>query len=216
MLAVKLGMLGHEVTPMEDAEQAVAPLHLHGLPDQGEGHGVAIGVDVDQPVAGDDTCQRGLEPETRLAVGRHQGRLFLGEAVDRPLVGRAMDPHIRDRVHPLGQLLVQVDVVDELAPGQEVALEVLHPGLDLALGLGAVGEAEPGLETPVLGESTESRIPDDAPLLGALAHRPGPIVEMLAGVTAEMLEGPLVGVEELGHGLVGTGLVEAAPAEAPG
>ena len=147
-------------------------------------------------------------------VGGEQVAVLLGEAVDRPLVRRAVDPDIGDRGHPLGELLVEVDVIDELPAGQEVALEVLHAGLDLALGLRPIGPAQPRLEAPVVGEGAEGGVPDDAPLLGALAHRAGPVVEMLAGVAAEVLEGPLVGVEELGQRLVGAGLVEAAPAEA--
>jgi hypothetical protein len=38
----------------------------------------------------------------------------------------------------------------------------------------------------------------------------------VAGVAAEVLEGPLVGVQELGQCLVGVDLVAAAPAEAQG
>jgi len=51
-----------------------------------------------------------------------------------------------------------------------------------ALGLRPIRAAEPGLEAPVLGERAEGRVPDDAPLPGVLADRPGPVVEMLAGV----------------------------------
>ena len=81
------------------------------------------------------------------------------------------------------------------------------------IGLGPIGAAEPGLEAPVLGERAKRGVPDDAPLLGALADRPGPVVEMLTGMAPEMLESPLVGVEELGQRLIRTGVVEAAPAD---
>jgi len=59
MAAGQLGMLGDEGAPMLDAEHPGAPLDLHRLTDQREGDGVAVGVDADQPVVGDDAVQRG-------------------------------------------------------------------------------------------------------------------------------------------------------------
>jgi hypothetical protein len=58
--------------------------------------------DADEPVVRDDRGQRRLDAEARLAAGRKQRRLLLDEAVDRPLVGRAVDlsgvPDLRARV----------------------------------------------------------------------------------------------------------------------
>src|SRR5215467_2274000 len=41
MLAVKLGMLGHERAAVTDAQGTVAAVHLHGLADQRERHRIA-------------------------------------------------------------------------------------------------------------------------------------------------------------------------------
>ena len=67
MPAGELGMLGHARAAVEDAERAGAAVHFHGLADEGEGHGVAVGVDADQLVLSDDAGRRGLEAEARLA-----------------------------------------------------------------------------------------------------------------------------------------------------
>jgi hypothetical protein len=74
---------------------------------------------------------------------------FLSEAIDRPLVGGAVDPRIGDGGRPFGELLVQVDVVHEVTAGEEIALEVFDARLDLAFGLGPIGLTESGLEAPV-------------------------------------------------------------------
>ncbi len=66
------------------------------------------------------------------------------------------------------------------------------------------------LEAPVVGELLEGGVPDDPPLAGRVADGPRPIVEMLAGVAPEVLEGPLVGVQKLTERLAHAGLVEAA------
>jgi len=70
--------------------------------------------------------------------------LILGEAIDRPLVDRAVDTQIRHLELPGGELGVEVLQVTELPTGKEVALDVLHSGLDLALGPGTVRLAQPG------------------------------------------------------------------------
>jgi hypothetical protein len=72
------------------------------------------------------------------------------------------------------------------------------------------------VEAPVVGELLESGIPDDAPVAGRLTDGARSIVQMLAGVAAEVLEGALVSVEELAEGLPHTRLVEAAPRIAEG
>jgi hypothetical protein len=54
MPARQPGMLGDERPPVDDPELAAATLDLDGLPDEGKGHGVAVGVDADEVVLGDD------------------------------------------------------------------------------------------------------------------------------------------------------------------
>src|SRR2546426_10125444 len=85
-----------------------------------------------------------------------------------------------------------------------------------SLRLGPVGPTEVGLEAPVVGELFEGRVPDDPSLAGGVADRPRPIVEMLASVPAEILEGPLVGVEELTEGSPRPGPREAPRGEPQG
>jgi hypothetical protein len=60
----------------------------------------------------------------------------------------------------------------------------------------------------------EGGVPEDAPADRALADRAGPVIQMLAGVAPEVGEGLLMGVEELGQGLIGVAPIETAPAEA--
>src|SRR5437899_13050727 len=109
----------------------------------------------------------------------------------------------------LVELLTQVLLVDERPPGQEIPFEVLHAGFDFPLGLGAIGAAEMRLETPVVGELLEGRIPDDPAVAAGLTDGPGPIVEVLAGVAAEVVEGAFVRVEELAERLPQARLMEA-------
>jgi len=71
-------------------------------------------------------------------VGRHCGkrqqlRAFQREALQRLGAGGAVDARPRDLEHPLACLGVEVGHVAEGARGQEVALHVLHAGLDDAL-----------------------------------------------------------------------------------
>src|SRR4029453_11795781 len=86
----------------------------------------------------------------------------------------------------------------------------------LALGLRAVGSAEVRLEAPVVGELLEGRVPDDPAVASRLADGGGPVVEMLARVAAEVVEGPFVRIEELAEGLAEARLVEASPRVAEG
>src|SRR5213076_795625 len=146
--------------------------------------------------------------------GADQVSLLLGEAINRPLMRRAMDALIRDLGHPLPELFVEVDVVDECPPRQEVAAEVLHPGLDFALRLGAIGLTQPRFEAPVVSEAPKRGVPQDSPLRRALTDGARPIVEMLPRVAAEILERALVRIQELRQGLVEAGLVVAPSAEA--
>jgi hypothetical protein len=106
MLAEELGMLGHRGPAVQDSQPAVAAVDLHGLADQDEWHRVAVGVDADEPIVGDDTRQRRLQAKARLAPGGQQHGLLLREAVDGPLMRRPVNPYIGDRAHPLGELLV--------------------------------------------------------------------------------------------------------------
>jgi hypothetical protein len=86
-------------------------------------------------------------------------------------------------------------IVDEAPARQEVALEVFHAGLDLALRLRPIGAADVRLEAPVVGELLERGVPDDTAVAPRRADRAGPIIEVIPGVAAEVFEGALVRVE---------------------
>src|SRR5262249_12059619 len=159
-------------------------------------HRIPIGVDADQIVAGDGARQARLQSKARMTGGGQQVQTLLSKAIDRSLMRGAMDPLIRDGAAPLGELLGEIDVIHEAPTGQEVALEILDPRLNLPFGPGAVGLAEPWLEAPVLGKGLEGGIPDDAALGRAVTDRARAIVQMLPGVTAEVLERLLVGIKK--------------------
>ena len=87
MLAAELGVLGHARAAVEHDELAVLAADLHGLADQRERHRVAVGVDADEPVVGDDPRQRGLEAEARLAaVGSSAARSWAKRSIGRSCV----------------------------------------------------------------------------------------------------------------------------------
>ena len=94
------------------------------------------------------------------------------------------------------ELLVEVHPVDEGATGEEVAFDVLDPALDLPLRSSPVRGAQPRLAPPVVGEGLEGGVPAHLVALAAGADGPRPVVEVLPGVAAEVLEGLLVGLEQ--------------------
>jgi hypothetical protein len=58
-----------------------------------------------------------------------------------------------------------------------------------------------GFKAPVVGELLEGDIPDHPPGAGGGTDGARAIVQVLAGVAAEVVEGPLVGVQELAERL---------------
>lgn len=67
----------------------------------------------------------------------------------------AVHAHIGNLCDPVAQLLVEIGQISVGAPQHEIALDVLHPGFDLAFGLVVIGAAHPGFEIPMLGELEE-------------------------------------------------------------
>ena len=107
---------------MGDVQPAAAPGDLDRLADEREGHRVAIGLEADEVVLGDDAAagcasrRKPGWPPVAISVAA-----LPREAVDRALVGRAVDPHVGDLGLPLAELLAQILLVDEGAAGQEIA-----------------------------------------------------------------------------------------------
>src|SRR5262249_4353260 len=114
------------------------------------GDGVAPGRDGDQGIRGDPSLSRLRVVIRRAALERRQG--FAGEAGGGARVRRAVAPLVRDRDAPLLEPGVQRVPRGEPATRQAIALDVLHAGLHLALGLCPVRLARPRREPVVTRE----------------------------------------------------------------
>lgn len=216
MLVLEQRMAGHQLPAVADMDLPSVGEHVHLLPDQREGDGVPIGLERHQVVAGHDAANRHPYLEGGLSRRGNEPVPLPCEPVDGPLVGRAVDPDVRHGGHPLGELLVEVDPIDEGAPREEVALYVLDPALHLSLGLGPVGGAQARLEPPVVGKRFEGGVPADPAAVLGPADRAGTVVEMLPGVPSEVIEGLFVRLEERTDPLVGAGAVKRAPGKTKG
>jgi len=126
VLARQFQMLGHDGPPVKDRNAAGAAQDLDRLADERERHRIAIGLEAHEIILGYDTRLPGLQAEAGVPGGANQVALLLDEALNRPLVRGPVDPLIGDLGHPLPELFVEVDVVDERPARQEVAAEVLH------------------------------------------------------------------------------------------
>ncbi len=94
-------------------------------------------------------------------------------------------------------------VVEDLA-GQGVALDVLDPGLDLALALGVVALAGMDAEPGGSGVGGKGLVQFQLPILLVQYHQAGLVVDTLLGTTAEIAEGGIVQADE-GGGVDGPG-----------
>jgi hypothetical protein len=153
------GVLGHHALAMEDQELAALPLHGDRLANEREGHRVAIALEADEVVLGDQARLPSLQGKAAVTAGGDEARRLALEAVAGALVGSAVDADIGDLGLPLRQLLGQIALVDEGAAGQEIAFEVPDARLHLPLRPGPVRSAEPGLEAPIVGEGLERHVP---------------------------------------------------------
>ncbi len=181
-------MLGDGAAAMEERELLVALLHFNGLSDELERHGVAVGREADEIIAGDNATASSGVREWRLARERHQCRLLRVKSLEWAFVSRAVHAHVGNRGVPVGELLGEIHDIDEAPDRQEVVLHVLHARLDFAFGLRAIGTAQARLEAPILGEAAERCVPHNATIAVRRAHGASSIVEMLLSVAAEVLE----------------------------
>src|SRR5512144_144470 len=206
-------MGGGQLTAVVEAKRVTAPLDLYDLADEGEGNRITVGLEAHQVVLGNDAGGAGLEPEAWLTGSGQEVLALAHEALDRSLVSGPMEAGVSNAGHPLSQLRIEVGLVDETAPGQEIALDIFYPAFHLALCLGTVGTAQPRLEAPVLGKGLERRVPLCLTALARLTDCARPIIEVLAGVPAEVLERPLVGFQEQGQPFIGKGTVDTTAGE---
>ena len=126
----------------------------------------------------------------------------------------AVHAHVSDLGLPCRQLRVEVLEIGEAAPGNEVALDVLHPRLDLALGLGSVRAAQPHRKAPVVGERRERVVQARAAsVLDQTGHHGShPVVQQRLAGAAEVLERALVRRQQARHAFVQIALGVAASA----
>src|SRR5437867_11360981 len=142
-----------------DDDLADEDLHLDVAPRPLEGDGVAVRLHRHKTVRRDpadhDSLAGGRWPEV------DRGELFGPlEACERSFMSGTVHPLIGDVHAPGEEVGVQFLRVAEAAAGEGIALDVLHPALDLALGLGPVEAAQTGhdpVETHPLFEGSPSR-----------------------------------------------------------
>ena len=110
-----------------------------------------------------------------------------------------MHPGVGHHVAPLQTLAVEIGVAGEAQAGPHVAPDVLHPALDLSLGLRPVGLAQADVKTHSEGEVQHPQVPGHLALaVFPEGHHLGVVVEAAAGHAAEILEGVDVALDEGG------------------
>src|SRR6476620_12139277 len=92
--------------------------------------------------------------------------MLLGEAIDGPLQGRTVHPHIEVLLLEAVQLLEEVQKRVEAGAFDEVLLQVEEWPLDLAFGAGAVRPAGARLEPVVAAQLQELRVPAEVDRVG--------------------------------------------------
>src|SRR5690606_5275831 len=127
-----LGVEGHLVAGVEDAERAAYDLHSHRLADEPPGHAVGVGVDLDRAVRAYLTHDLARLLEGRLAVERTQGRGFRSlKAHERRLAGRAVDAHVGHLARPASEVRLEGSQLAKERPA--MALRLTKPTLRSSL-----------------------------------------------------------------------------------
>ena len=181
----------------------------HGLANEAHGDRVAAGRDRYERIGRNDPVADVLESVRSAHADRRQR--LLCEAIDRSRVRRPVRAHVRDLGHPLREPGMKLLPGPEAAAGERIALDVLDPALDLALGLRPVGLTHPRREAPVACEVLEDGMPEHAARLAAECHRARVVVEALERHAAEVTEGLLVTAQQRGEPLIAGRLHEQAP-----
>ena len=113
--------------------------------------------------------------------------------------------HIGDRLQPVHQVGLEVVPVIEDLTGEGVVLDVLDPGLDLALALGVVALAGVDAEPGGSGIGGKALVEVQLAILLVQHHQFGLVVDALLGTAAEVAEGGIVQADEGGgvDGMIG-------------
>ena len=137
-------------------------------------------------------------------IGPELGLLVALETHLGRLAGGAVPTDVGDLVQPLPDMSLKVVPVIEDLAGKRVALDVLDPGLDLALALGVVALAGMDAEPGGGGVGGKGLVQFQLPILLVQYHQAGLVVDTLLGTTAEVVEGGIVQPDE-GGGVDGSG-----------
>ena len=84
--AFELGVGGDDAAAMVNPNLVAASLNLDGVTDQRKGHRIAVRVEADEEVLGDDAHEASFELEARPGGARHEMDQFLCESIEGPLV----------------------------------------------------------------------------------------------------------------------------------
>ena len=175
----KLFMGGNDLPLAEDAQHFAKWLNLHTTAGKAPGDRIAIAPEADHTVTGHLPGNGRLQPAGRNALQiKHP---LLAEPLDRAAPGGAVNADVSDLHNPAFQFAVEMLQILETPPGQEVAFDVFDPRLDLALGLGPAGPAQPRDEAVVGGKIDKSRMKHAIGDNGA-----GIVIKKYPGTAAEL------------------------------
>ena len=164
------GMAGNALSLLDNPDLGGTALHLHLSLAVGVRHRVQVAVDGHHAVLGYPALD-GQHVRKRAGRQRLQGRALRVERGLHRLAGGGVGAPVGDLVTPLVKLPVQIFQVLEPAGQEEVLAHVAERALHLALGLGPVGPAGPGMEPVVRGQGQQGGMVDDLTGLGLAQHR---------------------------------------------
>jgi len=178
-----------EVAILEDADLVGEGVNFDGASAGRIRHAVGIAADADHALARDAAHQAKHSAEWRHRQWA-QVRAFFGEGLVDDALRRGVAARVGDGVEPMAELAVEIVEIAERPRQKEILPDIAERSLDLALRLGAVGPTGPRMEAEVAGEVDQATIVDDAVGITLASDRSlHPIVEQLAGDTADRFEG---------------------------
>src|ERR1700730_334494 len=185
---------------MEELVVAQGFVHADSLADELDRDRVARGADRHQSVVGNPACLHLLIVVRR--PGPQRRELFMGEAIDRSFVGRAVDAQIGDLDAPTLEPIVEIVPRTEAPARQRVALYILDAILALALGARPIGLAGARGEAVIARKILEQRMPQHLMLAASQYQVARIIVQTTQGHAAKPAKGMLMAVEQAGQPLM--------------
>jgi len=186
-MALQHGMGRDHLALVEDADLVRQRLHLGRAPARAVRHAVEIAAHRDHAVAGHAPVQpkHGLERacRQRLEAGPLVRGMFAHDAA-----GRGVGAPVGHLVQPLPELAVEAVRAADAAGQEKVPAHVAERALDLALALGPMRAARPGLEAVVPGARRQRGVVDHACRVLAADRGAHAVVEDFAWDAAQVLE----------------------------